>query len=249
MNGLQVERSDACWVLTLDRPDKLNALDEPLVEALSLAFDDAVAQGVPVVALRGNGRCFSAGFDMSAVDASSDGDLLLRFVRIESLLQRIVAAPCLSVALCHGRNFGAGVDLIAACDMRVSAPDASFRMPGLQFGLVLGSARFARIVGTRSARRLLETSATFDAGHARDIGFIEKFADVEQFPGVLQAAVECAQALPAKARALLNDALCDASWDRDLAALVRSAAAPGLKQRIQDYRRSAAQQRPACKES
>ncbi len=249
MSVLQIDRTSTCWTLTLDRPDKLNALDESLVEALSRAFDEAVAAGAPVVALRGSGRCFSAGFDMGEVDSSSDGDLLLRFVRIEALLQRIAAAPCLSVALSHGRNFGAGVDLIAACDMRVATPDASFRMPGLQFGLVLGSARFARIVGARQARRLLETSSTFDAQCAAANGFIEQLAPAEQWPDVLRAAAERATALGAQGRRLLREALCEQAWDRDLAALVRSAAAPGLKQRIQDYRRAAALQRSACKET
>ncbi len=250
MSVLQIDRTPTCWTLTLNRPDRLNALDEELVEALSQAFDEAVAAEVPVVALRGNGRCFSAGFDMSEVDSSSDGDLLLRFVRIESLLQRIAAAPCLSLVFAHGRNFGAGVDLIAACDQRVAASDASFRMPGLQFGLVLGSARFARIVGTAQARRLLETSATFDAGQALADGFIERVATAEQFPELQRAATERALALPARSRRLLREALSEQqSWDRDLAALVRSAAAPGLKQRIQEYRRNAAQQRAPRKES
>ncbi|MCR2153265.1 hypothetical protein NSX49_23710, partial [Salmonella enterica] len=75
------------------------------------------------------------------LDAQSEGDLLLRFVRIETLLQRVAASPCLTVGLAHGRNFGAGVDLFGACKWRVSAPDASFRMPGLKFGLVLGTRR------------------------------------------------------------------------------------------------------------
>ena len=152
---LRVERGDTHWTLCLDRPHALNALDAGLVEALLQAFEQAIAAAVPVVVLQGSGRCFSAGFDLGGLESCSDGDLLLRFVRIETLLQTIASAPCLSLALAHGRNFGAGVDLIAACDLRVAAPGSSFRMPGLQFGLVLGSARFARIVGARQAQRLL----------------------------------------------------------------------------------------------
>ncbi len=237
---LRVDRSASHWTLTLDRPHALNALDAELVEALLQAFEQAIDAQVPVVVLQGSGRCFSAGFDLGGLQACSDGDLLLRFVRIETLLQTIASAPCLSVAFAHGRNFGAGVDLVAACDLRVAAPDASFRMPGLQFGLVLGSARFARIVGTRQAQRLLETSATFDAGQALADGFVERLAAPQQWPEVLRQAVARSNALPQPSRRLLRQALQGGNGDSELAALVRSAAAPGLRQRMQEYLRTTA---------
>ena len=237
---LRVDRCATHWTLYLDRPHALNALDAELVEALLQAFEQAIDAQVPVVVLQGSGRCFSAGFDLGGLQACSDGDLLLRFVRIETLLQTIASAPCLSVAFAHGRNFGAAVDLVAACDLRVAAPDASFRMPGLQFGLVLGSARFARIVGTHQAQRLLETSATFDAEQALANGFVEQLAPQPQWPEVLRQAVARANALPLPTRRLLRQALQSGNGDAELAALVRSAAAPGLRQRMQDYLRATA---------
>ena len=237
---LRVDRCATHWTLYLDRPHALNALDAELVEALLQAFEQAIDAQVPVVVLQGSGRCFSAGFDLGGLQACSDGDLLLRFVRIETLLQTIASAPCLSVAFAHGRNFGAAVDLVAACDLRVAAPDASFRMPGLQFGLVLGSARFARIVGTHQAQRLLETSATFDAEQALANGFVEHLAPQPQWPEVLRQAVARANALPLPTRRLLRQALQSGNGDDELAALVRSAAAPGLRQRMQDYLRATA---------
>lgn len=237
---LRVDRSATHWTLHLDRPHALNALDAELVEALLQAYGQAIDSEVPVVALQGSGRCFSAGFDLGGLQACSDGDLLLRFVRIETLLQTIASAPCLSVAFAHGRNFGAAVDLVAACDLRVAAPDASFRMPGLQFGVVLGSARFARIVGTRQAQRLLETSATFDAQQALANGFVEQLAPQQQWPEVLRQAVARADALPRPSRRLLRQALQAGNGDAELAALVRSAAEPGLRDRMQQYLRATA---------
>jgi enoyl-CoA hydratase len=235
MAVLAIDRQATHWSLTLNRPDKLNALSEELVEALICSFDEAASAGVPVVVLRGEGRCFSAGFDMGNVATQSDGDLLLRFVRIETLLQRIACSPCLSVALAHGRNFGAGVDLVAACNMRIAAPDTTFRMPGLKFGLVLGTRRFARIVGPGEARRILETAATFDVRHAADIGFIERIATPAQWDEVMADAVERSASLPAASRALLYQALDENQCEADLAALVRSASVPGLRLRIDAY--------------
>jgi enoyl-CoA hydratase len=232
---LRIDKAESHWTITMNRPDKLNALSAELVDALHDAFDEVAAAGVPLVALRGEGRCFSAGFDMTDVDQQSEGELLLRFVRIELLLQRIAALPCLTVALAQGRNFGAGVDLFAACTMRVATPDATFRMPGLKFGLVLGTRRFAAMVGKDHARRLLETSATFDSAEAARIGFIEHIAEVAQWPDALAQASARATALPAAARQRLHDALSDGQQDIDLAALVRSAAQPGIGKRIAEY--------------
>ena len=182
--ALQVERRGAAQVLTLARPDKMNALSAELVEALIAAVDAAPAQGAEVIVLRGAGRNFSAGFDFGELEAQSEGDLLLRFVRIETLLQRVAASPCLTVGLAHGRNFGAGVDLFGACKWRVSAPDASFRMPGLKFGLVLGTRRFAALVGAERARAILEQASTFGAAEAYRDGFVSHVTAPEAWPEI-----------------------------------------------------------------
>jgi enoyl-CoA hydratase len=235
MSSIVIDKRATHWGITLNRPDKLNALNAGIVEELIQAFDDAEAAGTPLVTLQGEGRCFSAGFDMSEVQSQSEGDLVLRFIRIETLLNRIASSSCFTVALAHGRIFGAGVDLIAACNLRVAAPGSTFRMPGLKFGLVLGSARFARIVGTREAQRILETATTFDVERASANGFIEIVAGPEEHGDVIAAAVERVNALPAESRALLRRALATEQADTDLAALVRSASAPGIHKRIDAY--------------
>jgi enoyl-CoA hydratase/carnithine racemase len=230
-----VRREDTVCHIVLDRPEKMNALSAEMVEALIAAVDQAHRDGVQVIALEGEGRNFSAGFDFSDVRTQSEGDLLLRFVRIEILLQTLRESPCLTLALAHGRNFGAGVDLFAACRMRYADGDASFRMPGLKFGLVLGTRHFAALVGTEQARTLLETAATFDATHAGRIGFVHGVCPRTEWPALRTQAVTRAQALPPASRAALYDTLAGRGADEDLARLVRSAAAPGLKQRIEAY--------------
>jgi enoyl-CoA hydratase/carnithine racemase len=235
MSGIVIAKLPTHWSITLNRPDKLNALSARIVEELIQAFDDAEAAKMPLVVLQGEGRCFSAGFDMSEVQSQSEGDLVLRFIRIETLLNRVASSSCFTVALAHGRNFGAGVDLIAACNLRVAAPGSTFRMPGLKFGLVLGSARFARIVGPREAHRILGTAATFDVERACANGFIERMASPEQHAEVIDEALRHVNALPAESRALLRRALDTEQADTDLAALVRSASVPGIHERIAAY--------------
>jgi enoyl-CoA hydratase len=199
----------------------------------------APAEGAKVLVFRGEGKNFSAGFDLSDAEQQSEGDLVLRFVRMEMLLQAVASSPCLTVGFAHGRNFGAGVDLIAACRQRYATADATFRMPGLKFGLVLGTRRFADIVGRERASGLQEEAATFDARQALDIGFLHHIAGQEEWPQLVERARAKAAALPPWSRKALYDVLSSAQADADLAWLVRSAARPGLKQRIAEYIRAA----------
>jgi enoyl-CoA hydratase/carnithine racemase len=208
----------------------MDIVDRLLAEVLR-----ANAANARLLVFRGSGRSFCAGFDLSNLEAQSEGDLLLRFVRIEMLLQAIDESPARTLALAHGRVFGAGVDLVAVCRHRVAASDAVFRMPGLKFGLVLGTRRFAHIVGPDVARRLLEETGSFGAEQARAMNFIHDVADPGAWDGVLEGAVKAASALDDTARHGLYRAVSTSQPDADLAALVRSAARNGLKQRLLQY--------------
>jgi len=232
---LNVVTQQRATVITLARPDKMNALLADLVEALIAAVDAAHAQESDLIVFRGAGRNFSAGFDFGGVAEQSEGDLLLRFVRLEILLQKVANSPALTLALAHGKNFGAGVDLFAACMLRVAAPDSSYRMPGLKFGLVLGTRRFAALVGRDAARDVLTHSRTLDAVAAKALGFVSDIRAPAEWDACIATARASSQALSPQARRQLYGALAPASNDADLAALARSAAEPGLKARIQAY--------------
>ena len=235
MNELVSERSGTTLTLTLNRPAKMNALSASLVDALIVALWQARADGTRLIVLRGNGRNFSAGFDFSGHETQSEGDLLLRFVRIEQLLQAVHHAPFDTLALAHGRNFGAGVDLVGACARRIADAGSTFCMPGLRFGLVLGTRRFAQQVGTESARKILQAGETFDAETACDLNFVHAVAGQDQWPNIIAQASEAAAALPSETAARLFEVIGPDTRDADLAELVRSAAVPGLKDRIATY--------------
>src|SRR5690242_3654722 len=191
-----IRREAECWTIVLDRGEKANALSSSLVEALIAAVEEAHAARVPVLAFEGRGRNLSAGFDFGDYESQSEGELVLRLVRIETLLQSIARSPSLTVAFAHGRNFGAGVDLFAACRWRIAAPGATFRMPGLAFGLGLGTRRFAAIVGRDAAREILESAATFDAGRAQALGFARRIAAEDAWPAILDEACAASRVLP-----------------------------------------------------
>lgn len=240
---------DGVALVELNRPARGNALSAPLVEALLAAIGRACADpGVHTLALAGAGRHFCTGFDLSGLEETSEGDLLMRFVRIETLLDAVWRAPVRTVAIATGRAWGAGADLFAACDERVAAPDASFRFPGAAFGIVLGTRRLAERVGTDRARAWVSTGTTLDATAAAAAGLASRVAAappesdaalagwrheaLAEAPAVERETLVAIRAASRPAGGPGADALADA----DLAALVRSASRPGLKARILAYR-------------
>ena len=227
---LNVAREGDTLSLTLARPARGNALAAELVEALHAALDEAERDdGLATVVIRADGPHFCTGLDLSDLAACSDGDLLHRLVRIETLLARLWHAPWHSVALAHGRCWGAGADLFAVCETRIAAPDTTFRFPGAQFGIVLGTRRLAARVGVDAARRIVATGGEWTATAAQAAGFVT--AVEQEAP---PAAGKPEQIDGATARALRAATRAD-HRDADLAALVRSAARPGLRGRIEAY--------------
>lgn len=232
---IQISKADDCWSFTLNRPEKMNALNTEVVETLIEHVGNAHDAGARVLMFSGNGKNFSAGFDQGELDRESDADLLMRLVRIETLLQKIASSPCLTVALAHGRNFGAGVDLFAVCRRRFCTTDATFRMPGLRFGLVLGTRRFGAIVGHAQAREILEATRTIAAAHALRIGLVSKAVDLAAKADLVDEARRVAILLDRETQKHLYQVLNTEDSDRDLADLVRSASRPGLKARMLAY--------------
>ena len=224
---LQTLRDGGVVTLVLERPERGNALSAPLVESLLAATAQAVADtGVHTLVLRGAGRHFCTGLDLSDLEQTSDGELLHRLVRIETLLAGMWHAPLRTVAVAQGRAWGAGADLFAACEERVALPGCTFRFPGAGFGIVLGTRRLAERIGADAARRIVAEAAEVDSDEAIRIGLASAATEREWMSPRITPAT--AAAVRAATRADHRDA--------DLAALVRSAAEPGLRERIAAYR-------------
>lgn len=239
-----VEVQDAVYTIRLSRPDRGNALGPEMVAAIEAALDGALESGARLVVLRGEGRHFCTGFDLSDLDALSEGDLALRVIRIELLLQRIHALPVTTLAVAGGRVFGAGADLFAACDHRLALAGAAFAFPGPAFGLVLGTARLAGLVGDGTARRLLLAGAAIEAEAALAMGLATQVVDAAAVDEAIGAARRAATRLDAPTVAALHARTRRADDAADLAALARSVARPGLKERIVAYRAQVAAARP-----
>lgn len=227
-------REDDVLLLTLNRGSKANSLTPTLVEDLITALDQP--DNVRMAVIRGEGKHFCAGFDLSDISELSDGDLLWRFVRIELLLQKIYHSPFPIVALGHGQIVGAGADLFVACWHRVAAPCAKLKMPGWNFELALGTGRLAALIGQDAARDMLIDTRSISAEKAREIGLASDLIEKEGWEDLVTTLGARARTLPTEATTNMLALTGSKSAELDLAALVRSAARPGLKARVEKYR-------------
>lgn len=227
-------REDDVLLLTLNRGSKANSLTPTLVEDLITALDQP--DNVRMAVIRGEGKHFCAGFDLSDISELSDGDLLWRFVRIELLLQKIYHSPFPIVALGHGQIVGAGADLFVACWHRVAAPCAKLKMPGWNFELALGTGRLAALIGQDAARDMLIDTRSISAEKAREIGLASDLIGKEGWEDLVTTLAARARTLPTEATTNMLALTGSKNAELDLAALVRSAARPGLKARVEKYR-------------
>lgn len=221
--------------LTLNRPDVGNAIGLEMVEALLDRLDALDPDACDTVVLRGAGKGFCGGLDLTGLDEESDATLFWRLVRIEMLLQKVAALPQLTVAIAHRFAFGAGADLFAACRRRIAAPGTKFAFPGVRFGIALGTGRLGRRVGPDAAREMLATTAPIELEQALARGLAGEAAAQEDWDAIIDDLATAETSLDARMARIVAERLDPRTDEADMAALVASAGEPGLKQRIASY--------------
>ena len=183
LSPLRVDRDGAVTVLTLNRPDVLNAFDEPLTEALNASLADCAADpAIRAVVITGAGRAFSAGQDLAdrlaMIEKTGElhlGDELRRRYHPAIAAIREMRKPV--IAAVNGVAAGAGLGVTIACDIRVAASSATFRPAWGRVGLVpdAGSAFFLpRLVGWGRALDIVLTGDPVTADEALRIGLVTR---------------------------------------------------------------------------
>ncbi|MDH7796672.1 MULTISPECIES: enoyl-CoA hydratase-related protein [unclassified Beijerinckia] len=190
--------ADGVLTITMNRPDKKNALTGAMYEAMIAAIDAAEADSkIGALLLRGAGGLFTAGNDIADFLSASSGieDFpALRFIRRFAICDKPI------VAAVDGAAVGVGTTILFHCDLIYAAPDATFRMPFVDLGLVPEAAASLLIperVGMAKASEWLLLGEGFDATEAYRLGLINAIVDKDR----LQAhALDKARALAAKPR-------------------------------------------------
>jgi enoyl-CoA hydratase/carnithine racemase len=175
--------------LTLNDPERLNALSTAMLAALQAALDGVAAdRGVRVVVLRGAGRAFCAGHDlreMSAARQAEDGGrgfFEALFARCSALMAGLTRLPQPVIAEVHGVAAAAGCQLVASCDMAVAAEGTRFGVNGVNIGLFCSTPMVAlsRAIGRKAAFEMLTTGAFVEAVEARRLGLVNRVAPPER---------------------------------------------------------------------
>ena len=221
---LRLERDGGVAIITLDRPDVLNAFDEALSAALDAAIaavaDDAAVRAVVIT---GAGRAFSAGQDLrdraASLDAGTElrlGDELRR--RYHPVIAAIRRMRKPVIAAVNGIAAGAGLGLVAACDVRVASASASFRAAWSRVGLVpdAGSAFFLpRLIGWGRTFDLIVSGEPVPSAEALRIGLVTRVWPDDEFVAAWRAYARTVAAGATEALALSKEGL-NVAWELDL---------------------------------
>ena len=187
MSELQKNSRDGILTLTLNRPDKRNALNDSLIQALKDAFlESEDDKGLYAILVNGSGKDFCSGADLSALQKIADSSVLENLEDAESLMElflviRRVRVPV--VAAVHGRALAGGCGLATACDLVVATESARFGYPEVKIGFVpaMVMAILRRNIGEKQAFEIVTRGFEFSANDAKSYGLINQVFDDESF--------------------------------------------------------------------
>jgi enoyl-CoA hydratase len=175
---LQFDVADRIATITVNRPDKLNALNDATIAELGVAIREAIARDdVGGVLLTGAGRAFVAGADISELDAQSPLQAQRRARVGQRIFREFETSPKPTVAAINGFALGGGCELAMSCHVRIASEKAKLGQPEVKLGIVPGyggTQRLPRLVGRGAALKLLLTGDMIDATEAHRIGLVDQ---------------------------------------------------------------------------
>jgi len=171
-------------VVTIDRPDALNALNDEVLAGLEGAFHAlGVERSIRAVILTGTGRSFAAGADVKAMAGFTPLEARAFAQRGQRVFNLIEDFPHPVIAAVNGYALGGGCELAMACDLRIASDQAKVGQPEVKLGIMPGfggTQRLARILGRSAAKYLLFTAETLPAARALELGFFNEVVAPDQ---------------------------------------------------------------------
>jgi len=196
--GLRSETRGHIGVLTIDRPERRNALSPELLIALHETLDAWGAEGsIRAVVITGSGdKAFSSGYDIRAIptDVSPETARRLRERNpLELGLASVKAYPYPTIAMVNGQCFGAALNLALCCDLRVGADDIAVGMPPARLGVVYsydGIEQFVRVLGMARAREVFFTARTYRGAEVQAMGLVDRLVPRSELTATTRALAE-----------------------------------------------------------
>ena len=198
---LNVVAEVSVGAMTLNRPDKLNALSVDLMHEIVAASAELSVSPVRTVVVSGTGRAFSTGFDLTSLATLETSGSGVEAARLgQAMADAVADMRPVTVAALHGHVVGGGVVLAAACDLRLAAADTVFSIPEVDLGIPLawgGIPRLVREFGPALTRELVMTCRPFSAEEAASRGFLNGVVPTGEHLAAAAALAEAVAARPA----------------------------------------------------
>lgn len=199
---LDVTITDGIIEVELARPDKLNAISLQMADELRvLAETHCRHPDARVLVVRGSGRAFCAGYDVSTDAAGlTTREAWLLNSGFQSAFTALASAPVVRIAQLHGHVVGAGILLAASCELRYADPSAVLSVPELDMGIPFslgGVSTLARYIGLTRTNDLVLTGRRMPADEALTAGFLTELADADDLAGRVREVADRVAARPA----------------------------------------------------
>lgn len=238
--AVRLDVADGVAEVVLDRPQKLNAVDEEMAGELHRALDEAERGGARALVLRGEGRGFCAGRDLGdAKPGEEDAEVILAEL-FNPLILRVARFPAPTFAAVHGAALGVGLGLALACDVVHAAEDARLGSPFVRIGAVLDSGghhHLLRRLGSHRALELIYTGRLLSGAEAAAWGLVNAAVPADALLDTVRAMATAVATGPTAALRSSKELL--GRIDREgldfEGVLAAEAAAQGAASRTQDY--------------
>src|ERR1700752_2941475 len=179
--AIHIDRIDELALITLDRPEALNALSFDQLQDLNRLLDSIAGSNARALLVTGAGdRAFSAGADIKELMGRALVEQRAGAILGQSVLAKLDHLTMPSIALINGYAFGGGLELALACTFRLAAPSAKLGFPEIKLGLIPGyggTQRLPRLIGEARATELILTRRTVAADEAERIGLINRIVE------------------------------------------------------------------------
>lgn len=179
--SIQLQRLEEFALITLNRPDALNALNVALLGELGRAFDEVAADNARALLITGSGaKAFCAGADIKELAGRTAAEHKRGMEYGQSIYAKLDALRIPSVAIVNGYAFGGGLELALACTFRLATANARMGLPEIKLGIIPGyggTQRLPRIVGEARALDMIMTGRSVDAGEALRMGLVHRLVE------------------------------------------------------------------------
>jgi methylglutaconyl-CoA hydratase len=217
--AIQLVYDSRVVTITLNRPEKRNALSSQLLSEITAALDEIERSDALVVVLTGAGKAFCAGMDLDelkSLAANSHAENVEDSRRVARFIRRLYDFPKPTIAAVNGAAIAGGTGIATMCDFTLAVPEAKFGYTEVRIGFVpaIVSSILVWQVGHKIARDLLLTGRIFDAAEAHDLGLVNEVLPIERLmPRARELAVQLMENSPASLKAtkkLINGFITDA---------------------------------------